>query len=263
MAIAKINNIECYYEVHGEGKPLLLIGGLSSDSQTWQLVLSPLKKRFKIIIFDNRGVGRTKDPGEAFDVALMAQDTVMLLDHLGIENADILGHSMGGFIAQDIAITHPERVNKLILANTAAAISDRVKIFIEDLLDIYSSDGQYEFFIREFMKWLFSPVFLSNKKKVEQFMKYVLAYPYRQTPKDFKRQFSACIKFHSVDRLKKIQSETLLLSGEQDRIVSLAEIDLLESLIPNTKTKRLANAAHSIQTEFPKQFVKDVIEFLA
>ena len=262
MSIAKINDIECYYEVHGEGQPLLLIGGLASDSQTWLLVLRALKKRYKVIIFDNRGVGRTKDPGEAFDVALMAKDAAGLLDHLKIKNADILGHSMGGFIAQDIAITHPERVNKLILANTAAAISDRVKIFIEDLLGIYRSDGQYEFFIREFMKWLFTPEFLSNKEKVSQFMQYVLAYPYRQSPEDFKRQFQACIKFHSTDRLKKIKAETLILSGGQDRIVSQAETDLLESKIPNTVTNRLEKAAHSVQTEFPKQFIKDVIGFL-
>ena len=263
MAIAKINNIECYYEVHGEGKPLLLIGGLSSDSQTWQLVLSPLKKRFKVIIFDNRAAGRTKDPGGAFDVAVMTKDAVMLLDHLGIENADILGHSMGGFIAQDIAAVYPERVNRLVLANTAAALSGKVKILLGDLLNIYTNDAQYEAFIKEFMKWLFTPQFLNNKKKTDQFIKYVLAYSYRQTPEDFKRQFEACAKYHSVDRLKKIQSETLLLSGEQDRIVSHSEIDLLESMIPNTKTKRSANAAHSIQTEFPKQFVKDIIEFLA
>jgi len=262
MAIAKINDIKCYYEVHGEGRPLLLIGGLASDSQTWQLTISPLKKRFKVIIFDNRGVGRTKDPGGAFDVADMAKDAVALLDHLKIENADILGHSMGGFIAQDIAITHPERVNMLILANTAAAVSDKVKILLSDLLEIYRSDAQYEDFLKEFMKWLFTPAFLRDKRKTDQFIKYVLAYPYRQSPEDFKRQFEACIKFHSVDRIKKIQSETLLIAGGKDRIVSRSETNLLESLIPNAKTKHLTKAAHSIQTEFPKQFVKDVIEFL-
>lgn len=262
MSIAKIRDIECYYEVHGEGTPLLLIGGLSSDSQTWQLVLRGLKKRFKVLVFDNRGVGRTKDPGGKFTVEDMTKDAVALLDHLKIENTHILGHSMGGFIAQGIASTHSERVNKLILANSSAAMSGRVKIILGDLLDIYRSDAKYEVFIREFMKWLFTPEFLNNRDKVDQFIRYVIDYPYRQSPEDFKRQFYACIKYHSVDRLKKIKAETLILSSGKDRIVSQAETDLLESKIPNTVTNCLAKGAHSIQTEFPKQFVKDVIEFL-
>ena len=263
MSFAKINNIECYYEIHGEGRPLVLIAGLASDSESWRLVLGPLKKRFKVIIFDNRGVGRTKDPGGPLNISDMAKDTVALMDHLGIENAHILGHSMGGFIAQDIAITYPERVNKVILACTAPALSDKVQILLGDILfKIYTRDDKYEDFIKDFIKWLFTPAFLHDKKKTSQFIKYVLTYPYRQNHENFKRQFEACGKYRSVDRLKRFKSETLLISAGKDMVISEAETNLLNSKIPDSKIKHIPKSAHSVQTEFPKQFAKDVIEFL-
>ena len=96
MPIAKINSTNCYYEVHGEGSPLMLIGGLASDSQSWQVAVGSLVKDFQVIVFDNRGVGRTQGPEGFFDIAVLARNTIMLLDNLGIEKANILGHSMGG-----------------------------------------------------------------------------------------------------------------------------------------------------------------------
>ena len=134
MPTAKIKNIDCYYEIYGEGVPMLLIGGLASDSQSWQGVIDGLMKDFKIIVFDNRGVGRTKCPEGSFDVKTMAEDAVMLLDSLGIEKANILGHSMGGYIAQEIAIAHPGRVDKLILESTAAVTSERNKTLFTNLV---------------------------------------------------------------------------------------------------------------------------------
>ncbi|NQU18832.1 alpha/beta fold hydrolase, partial [bacterium] len=134
MPTVETNNINCYYEIHGQGRPLVLIAGLGSDSQSWQSVLVELAKHFKVVVFDNRGIGRTKYPQENFDIGTMAQDTVGLIDTLGIERADILGHSMGGYIAQEVAIKHPQRVNKLILASVSAFTSQRNKLLFADLL---------------------------------------------------------------------------------------------------------------------------------
>ena len=262
MSFAKINDIECYYETHGDGEPLLLIGGLASDSQTWSLMFNHLKKCFKVIIFDNRGVGRTKDSGRPFDISVMAKDAAMLLEHLGAKNADILGHSMGGYIAQEIAITCPGRVNKLILSSTASSTSKRNKVLFLDLVKMYESAASYETFLREFMVWLFTPDYLSDKEKTNEFIKYLLAYPYRQTPTDFKRQVAAYIGYSSLDRLDKIKAETLVISGEKDILVTREETDLLASKVQDAETRYMANTAHSIPAESPKEFADEICAFL-
>jgi len=127
MPSVRINNIDCYYEIHGKGSPLILIAGLASDSQSWKPILGGLAEYFKVVIFDNRGIGRTQYPRDSFRISALALDTVCLLDALAIKKADILGHSMGGYIAQEIAIEYPERVNRLILASTCAATSRKNK----------------------------------------------------------------------------------------------------------------------------------------
>lgn len=262
MSFAEINDIECYYEIHGEGRPLLLIGGLSSDSQTWSLVLNELKKCSKLIIFDNRGSGRTKDPGSPFDISVMTKDAVMLLEHLEVKNADILGHSMGGYIAQEIAITCPTLVNKLVLASTASGTSERNKILFRDLAKLYKSDVPYETFLKEFIVWLFTPEYFEDKDKVDEFIKYLVSYPYRQSSEDFERQAEAYIGYSSLDKLNKIQAETLVMTGEKDILILPEETDLLASGMPHARTKHVANSAHSIQTESPGVFADEVRSFI-
>ncbi len=256
MPIAKINNIDCYYEVHGEGKPLMLIGGLASDSQTWSLILNRLKHCFKVIVFDNRGVGRTKDKGAPFDIPAMVKDAIMLLDHLGVENSDILGHSMGGYIAQEIAITNPARVSRLILASTASSTSDRNKKLFQELANVYADDASYEAFLREFLPWIFTPKYL--KDNMDDLIQFLLAYQYRQSPEDFRRQADACIKFDSVGRIGEIRSNTMILSGEKDILIPEEETDFLSSSIENAEVKYLPNTAHSLPVESPKEFAGEI-----
>ncbi len=258
MTIAEINDIECYYEIHGTGRPLVLIGGLASDSQTWQLVLDRLKELFRVIIFDNRAVGRTKDAGKPLDIPVMANDTVTLLEHLGVGNAAILGHSMGGYIAQEIAITYPARVNKLVLASTAACTSGRNKHLFLNMADIYEETASYEKLLKEFMVWMFTPGYFDDKERTDEFIRCALDHPYRQTPEDFKRQVEAYIEYSSLDRLDRIQAETLVLSGEKDILITREETDLLASGIPNARVKHIAGTAHSIQTESPEKFADEI-----
>lgn len=258
MATAEVNGAQLYYEIHGDGHPLLLIGGLSSDSATWSLILENLKKCFKVIIFDNRGAGRTKDSGGPFDIGVMAKDSVMLLDRLKIEKATILGHSMGGYIAQEAAITYPERVERLILESTSAETSERNKFLFTNLIKLYENDSTYEVFLKEFMVWLFTPEYFNDKKKRDEFINYILSYPHRQSPEDFKRQVEAYTGYSSTERLEKIQAETLVLSGEKDMLITPEETSFLASRIANAEMKYIAGAAHSIQTESPEKITEEI-----
>ncbi len=121
MASAQIGEIQINYETYGnKGPPLIMILGLGQDMATWGLQISELSSHFKLIVFDNRDSGKSSLCKENYSTEDMAQDTIGLMDHLGIERAHLLGTSMGGMIAQQVAIKAPERVNSLILAGTTS-----------------------------------------------------------------------------------------------------------------------------------------------
>src|SRR5215510_1240181 len=111
-----------HYEVHGEGTkpPLVLIMGMGGTCQGWLTVTVPdlIKEGRRVVIFDNRGAGQSEDPGGPFSTDEMAKDSLALLDHLQIQRAHVLGGFLGGMIAQELAISHPERLASLILVGT-------------------------------------------------------------------------------------------------------------------------------------------------
>jgi pimeloyl-ACP methyl ester carboxylesterase len=120
MAEAKIGTIQIHYEEYGRGQPLIMILGLGQDVSTWGLQIPELSRHFRLIVFDNRDAGKSARSTEAYTTKTMALDTLGLMDHLGIDRAHFLGVSMGGMIAQQIALSAPERVKGLILASTTA-----------------------------------------------------------------------------------------------------------------------------------------------
>ena len=125
MPTINVNDINIYYEVHGEGEPLILIGGLANDITDYTdhtTIIPELSQHYTVIAFDNRGVGRTDKPDAPYSIEMMAEDTVGLLDTLGITKAHLLGISMGGRIALALTLRHPERVNALVLASTGARV---------------------------------------------------------------------------------------------------------------------------------------------
>jgi len=116
----KIDGVNLYYEIHGDGFPLLLIQGLSENVYWWDTpVIDELSKHLKTVIYDNRGVGRSDALEGDLTIEIMAADALGLMDALNINQAHILGHSMGGMIAQEIALKFPERVKKLVLCSTS------------------------------------------------------------------------------------------------------------------------------------------------
>lgn len=118
MPTVRVDDITMYYEIHGEGEPLVFIAGLATDITLYEGMIRKLARGYRVIAFDNRGVGRTDKPDIPYSIDLMAEDTAGLLAALGIPRAHILGVSMGGRIATALALRHPERVMSLILVST-------------------------------------------------------------------------------------------------------------------------------------------------
>jgi len=120
MSEAKIEDTQIHYEEYGEGQPLIMILGLGQDTATWEFQISDFSRHFRIILLDNRDSGKSSSCSETYTTETMARDTLGLMDHLGIERTHLLGTSMGGMIAQQVALIAPERVISLVLASTTS-----------------------------------------------------------------------------------------------------------------------------------------------
>ena len=262
MPKVKLGNISLYYEVHGRGVPLLLIAGLGSDVSSWLCVLKRLSSRFKVIVFDNCGCGRSSASHKKYSVSKFAEDAIKLLDHLKIERAHVLGHSMGGYIAQELAINYPSRVDKLILVSTASVSSNRNNILFKDIYRRLKEEGYSKEWFRRWVFLLFSNKLSKDKSFRDMFINNSMEYPYLQKPEGFKRQIEAITLFDTRNKIGAIKAKTLVIEGEHDILITPKESKTLAKRIPNSIFKLLNGAAHCMHIENPKLFTDMVIEFL-
>lgn len=262
MPEAKINNLDIHYEeLRGEGEPLLLIAGLGGDYSSWLPVADELAKDFRLILFDNRGAGRSSVPEAPYTIREMAADAANLLDILKIESAHLIGHSMGGYIAQEFAINYPERVKKLVLEATAPISSTRNNLLFENFSRFRREGMELEDWLRVWMFWLFRPRSLAEKIFVVTYLRESLAYPYFQTPEGFQGQVEAIDSFDTRDRLAEIKAKTLVVTGKEDILIKEKESGLLLQGIDGSVPLRL-ETAHCIHLEEPKAFSEEVSGFL-
>jgi 3-oxoadipate enol-lactonase len=234
MPTARVKDIDVYYEVHGEGEPLLLIAGLGSGASLFARSIPLFSRGRKVIAFDNRGVGRTDKPDVPYTIEMMADDTAGLLRALEIERADLLGASMGGRIAMDLAIRYPDAVRGLILVSTSARVTRETR----------SSFGLR--FGKLTKRITGSGVFGGSPQ------------PYRA----FLRQLEASSKFDCTGLLPRITAPTLIMRGERD---TLAPKDLVEEVRSGIKGSRLVEfkGGHIFFLLENKKFTDAVLEFLA
>lgn len=262
MPKAELQNIGLYYNIYGEGTPLLLIAGLGSDSASWSLVIDDLSKEFQAIVFDNRGTGRSDIGHEAISIATMAEDAIKLLDFLQIEKTHLLGHSMGGYVAQELAIHYPERVDKLVLESTAPVSSKRNTILFDDMYHQLGKEGHCEAWIRRWAFWLFSPKIIQDRNFIDSFINNSMNYPFHQKAEDFKSQINAILSFDARDRTGTIQAKTLIVEGKNDILITPEEAGMLAKGISGSTFHLLDEVAHCIHIENPGLFSRTVLTFL-
>ena len=258
MQTIKINEVELYYEVSGKGEPLLLIAGMGSDSQSWESIVPELSKQFTVITFDNRGSGRTLPHETPFSIHDLADDAIALIKHLKLEKVAILGHSMGGFVAQDCAIRYPEYVSNLILAATFPCNSQRNNELFSDWISNQEKGMSQRLWFKNLFYWIFSKNFFKNETVLEGAIQGSIHYPYPQSPTAFKNQVKAIRDFNVVDNLAKIKAKTTIICGEEDILFFAYDIIKAFEEIPNKAIYIVKNAAHSIHVEQPTEFIKIV-----
>jgi 3-oxoadipate enol-lactonase len=260
MPFANIKENQFYYELHGEGDPLVLISGLKGDHANWLSVLDSFSKKYQVLIFDNRGVGRTKDQANNLTVEMMADDVMMLMDKLNIKNPAIVGHSLGGAIAQTLATKHPEKIKSLILCNTFSKFNLIAREIFTATLILHQQDAKPSTIMKQIIPYVFSDKFITDEilKFIEETSD---ANPYPQTLNGYQRQLDALYAFDSRKWIKNITTPTLLISSTQDQLATVAENIEMTNLIPNAKHIVL-KTGHASLVENPLKFIEIISDFL-
>lgn len=263
MGKIKANGINFYYEVHGSGEPLILIEGLGYSTWMWYKQIEELAKHFKVIVFDNRGVGFSDKPDTEYSIELFAEDTAEILSALGISKAHILGVSMGGFIAQEFAINYPEMVNKLILCSTSFGGPDSIPIPQETLNIMLKGGGEYK--SKEEIAEAISIALDEKNTKTHSDVinKIMIEKTNNPQPKyAYQRQLMAGVSFNAKDYLNKVKAETLIIAGKGDRVVPYENSKLLNEYISGSNRVIISNAGHLFFMEQPEITNRLIINFL-
>lgn len=261
----RANGQELYFEIHGDGPPLVLVMGIGYDSSLWKLHQVPaLSKRFTVIVFDNRDVGRSSRASQPYTIGDMADDVAGLLDALEIHRAHLLSLSMGSMIAQEFALRHAERVSRLVLAGPEAAPARSAFHPIRAWRWVKENDGSGEIFANEQFTWLFSSAFLRNAEAVQQTIAFLTSNPNPVRPEAYARQADAYLRFDALARLGGITAPTLVIVGEQDLLTPPWIAREVANAIPNARFELIRGdgASHVVPLERPEEFNQLVTEFL-
>ncbi len=252
-----------YFEdTETDGSALVLIAGLATDALSWTFQVGPFSEAHRLITIDNRGVGRSPVPEGPYSIEEMAGDVLDLLDHLGLSRVSLLGHSMGGAIAQQIALQRPGLVDRLVLACTFSKAKGRTLPVLESWVDVLRLGGGPREIAHTILPWLYSKEFFSDPANFEAAATALEAHPYPLNPLGVAAQVEAIKNFDCSDLLSKLECETLILAAEQDLLIPPESTRYLASTIPKVSHKVLPGTGHACMLESPESFNTSVLEFL-
>jgi pimeloyl-ACP methyl ester carboxylesterase len=238
-----------------------MIAGVASDSVSWQLQTAELEKDFKLLLFDNRGVGRSPTPEDPISLEVMVRDALDVMDAYQVQKAHIVGHSMGSAIAQTLAHRHSDRVDKLVLAAPFPNLNTQGTLAVQSWVMGLEEGCSMELFGRLLFPWLFTDTFLSQPGCFEACLEGMKALPYPLTAKGLRRQCEALDGFDSTSWLNEIATPALLLAGTQDILTPPRQAEQMAELMPNA-TLKLLDVGHSALVEKAVEFNAAVREFL-
>lgn len=256
------NGCKIYYQIKGEGNPLVLLMGFGADGDVWELHVAEYQKHFQCIVLDNRGVGKSDAPEGPYSTSMMAADTIAVMDHLGIDKAQVAGISMGGAIAQSLAIEYQDRVQALALISTWPVFNNYAKTVYENLKKLRRVTNPADF-MELLQLWIFAPPhYEDNMDELHAGQQGAAASDNPQKQSGFDGQLDACINHNVVDRLHSIKCPTLITIGMMDIFTPPAFSDILHEKISGSKIERFPTGGHVHHWEDLERFNKVTTEFL-
>ena len=261
MPTIQANGQTLYYEVHGEGEPLLLVMGLAADTMAWAMQVPAFSAHYRTIIFDNRDVGQSSMAAGPYEITDMAQDTLALADALELESFHLVGVSMGGAIAQEVALATPDRVRTLTLAMTWP----RGGAWAAKLSELWSARVEHmsrEERVDELMLLTLSEDFFENADGVAWLRDVMLQNPHPQSADAFARQLDASSRQDTRERLGRLAMPTHVIGAEHDILVPVWKSRELAELIPGAQLSVIDAGPHGANLERAEEFNRLVLDFL-
>ena len=259
MPFVENRGAKLYWDEQGSGEPLLLIMGLSYPSCMWHRSRPVLANRYRTIAFDNRGVGQSDVPPGIYSIALMASDAAAVMDAAGVESAHVFGVSMGGMIAQELALQYPSRVRSLILGCTAAGGPHAVQAESAALETLMRRDLTPEESKEAIIPFIYDAA--TSRERIDEDM--AIRMKWLPTPEGYAGQLQGIFGWEAASRLAEITAPTLVIHGESDRLVPPANARLIAAGIPGAKLLLIPHASHIFATDQPATAHHAILEFLA
>lgn len=251
-----------HYEVTGraDGEPLLLIQGLGADRRGWAFQRFALARRFRLYLVDNRGAGGSDKPHGPYDLEEMAEEALAVLDAEGVRSAHVLGASMGGVLAQILAVRHPERVRSLVLACTASRHLPWRRDLLEEWAALAERRGMRAL-AGKAVKWLVGP---RQHRRFQLPFAVLSPFVLNVPAHAFAAQARAILAFPDDIRelLRSVAVPTMVIVGSQDILTPLADSEELCELIPHAELHVIGGAAHGLMVEHAGTFNEKVLGFL-
>jgi 3-oxoadipate enol-lactonase len=266
MPLIDVGTRKVYHEVHGEaaGTPLLLLSGMAGSCQGWLPLQTPeFSKQLRVLSFDHRGVGESSDPGGPFSVAQLADDAVALLDALGIERVHVLGSFMGGMVAQEMALRHTARVERLVLTGTYARPDAKRRLLLEHWAKLARDGASLDALIRERLLWTLLDATLESTELIRSMIEVFAKDGMPLSADVLARQCDACLDHDTADRLGDVQQPTLVICGEQDLLTPPALNRQVADSIPGARMAAIPYAAHLVLFEAAEHYNRVVLQFIA
>ncbi|MBV8771360.1 MAG: alpha/beta hydrolase [Deltaproteobacteria bacterium] len=262
MLRARINGVELAYELRGSGSLLVMIHGAQGDQTMFSDLANRFADRFRVLTFDQRGSGLSEKPHTGYSIAQLADDTAALMDHVGFAAAHVIGVSMGGTIAQELALRHPGKVRSLILGCTTPGGPKAVRVGSSAFSAAYSTQAMPA---EERGRALAEAAF--TKSYLEQHPEIIPAMieARRQRPLDpvaLEQRIRAVLAHNAYDRLPQIMCPSLIITGKDDALIAWQNSELIAERIPGARLVVLEPAGHCFWLEQPPQSYAAISEFL-
>jgi aminoacrylate hydrolase len=260
MPRISIGDCQLYYERHGAGFPVLFISGLGGHGAYWRDQLPAFCHGFEMIVHDHRGVGQSDHSRIAYTVERMTQDTVALLDALGIAQAHIVGHSTGGAIAQMLALRHPERLASMVIAASWTKADAYFRRLFALRKEILTKLGPAAY-LQAATLLLYPPFYIArNNEKLRQLEAQSLAI--FSAPEIVTSRIDAILAFDCTEELGRIRTPTLVVAAQDDIVTPAYFSEELARLIPGAEIKLFPQGGHCLTQVLPRDFNQAVLPFL-
>jgi pimeloyl-ACP methyl ester carboxylesterase len=259
-AAATASGVRIAWERRGAGAPLLLVHGLGYARWGWEPVVESLADAHEVVLFDNRGIGESDAPLGPYSVRMLAEDAVAVLDAAELERAHVLGTSLGGMAAQELAIGWPDRVDRLVLACTTPGGPNAAPMPAPTVQLMQQAPTlPPETALRRFVENALGS--RTNEALVERILAHRFATA--QSPVAWAAQAAAGATFDAWGRLGEITAPTLVLTGDEDAVVDSRNSELLAQRIPGARLEVFSGTGHLFFWQDPGRFEQVVTEFLA